>query len=318
MPNGKLVGLGVVILLGLSVFFGTYFTVEQYERAVVTHAGSFGYVAGPGLHLKTPFLDSVTKLPTDARQLETEKLNTYTIDNQEVDARLIVIYQIPENDIPYIYAHVAQSTAGIEAKLQNMLIDRWKIEAGRLNVTEFSSKRAAVTSAVTAVVKEQAARLYHIQVLDVQLPNLDYMDSFRNAQAQAAVVKTQIEQSEGLRTKMAIDAETARIQAQGQANQQIELSKGQAESQLIASKKHAEAVVVEAQGQAKATVLNGGAIAESTRLQGLAAAEAASKMADALARSPSLVALTQAQKWNGTLPSSVYAGAPIPFLQTSK
>lgn len=278
--------------LGVALLFGSFFTIAQYERGVVTRAGELSYIAEPGLHLKIPFLDTVRIYRVDTQQFTTGKLNTYTIDNQEVDATLTVQWQIPVDQVAFIFTN----TPYPEQNLQSMVIDRFKIEGGQINVTEFANNRGALVKKVSAIVKDEAARLYHLRVTDVQLPNLDYQESFRNAQAQAAVVKTQIEQAGGLKAKADIDATTARTQASGLANAAIEAARGRAESMKL-----------EAESQAHATLIKGQSEAAAQQL-----------MADALSKNASLVEYQKALRWDGKLPVNVYAGAPIPFLQADK
>src|SRR4051812_48390503 len=196
------VGLGIV---GLAAVLASCFTVAQYERGVVTRAGRLLYIADPGLHFKVPFLDAVRIYRVDIQQFTTPPLNSYTVDNQEVDATLTVQWQLPVDQVAFIFTN----TPIPEQQLQAMVIDRFKVEAGRINVTDFANNRGKLVARVHEIVRDEAERLYHLRVTDVQLPNLDYQQSFREAQAQAAVVKTQIEQAQGLKLKADIDAQTA-------------------------------------------------------------------------------------------------------------
>lgn len=284
----RVAGVGAVGIVGISVLFGSYFTVAQYERTVVSRAGRLSYVAEPGMHFKVPFLDSVRPYRVDMQQFSTQKLNTYTVDNQEVDATLTVQWQIPVDQVAYIFTN----TPDPEQNLQSMAIDRFKVEGGQINVTEFANNRGALVKKVFEIVRSEAERLYHVRVSDVQLPNLDYQPSFRDAQAQAAVVKTQIEQAQGLNQKAVIDATTAKAKAAGEANAAIEAARGRAQSMQL-----------EAESQARATLIKGEAEAKAQEL-----------MADALSKNASLVEYQKALRWNGQLPQSIYAGAPIPFL----
>jgi regulator of protease activity HflC (stomatin/prohibitin superfamily) len=271
---------------------GSYFTVGQTERAVVARNGRFSYVADPGLHFKVPFIDSVRKYDITIQQFTTPKLNTYTVDNQEVDATLTVQWQIPADQVEFVYENLPAP----EQNLQSMAIDRFKIEGGKINVTDFANNRGALVKAVYGVVKSEAQRLYHLNVTDVQLPNLDYQESFRNAQSQAAVVKTQIEQASGMKLKADIDAQTAKARAAGEANASIEATRGRAESTRLQAEADANATLIKGQAQATAQEL----------------------MADALTKNASLVEYEKAMHWNGQLPQAVYAGAPIPFFQAGK
>jgi regulator of protease activity HflC (stomatin/prohibitin superfamily) len=280
--------LGGVAVVGLGVVFGSYFTVAQYERAVVSRAGAMSYIADPGLHFKVPFLDSVRTYRVDIQQFTTLKLNTYTVDNQEVDATLTVQWQIPTDQVGFIFTN----TPDPEQNLQSMVIDRFKVEGGKINVTEFANNRGALVRKVYDIVRDEAERLYHIRVTDVQLPNLDYQESFRVAQAGAAVVKTQIEQASGLKLKAEIDAETAKARAAGEANAAIEA----------------------ARGRAQATQLEADADAHARMVKGQADARAQELMADALSKNASLVEYERAVRWNGQLPQNMYGSAPIPYL----
>ena len=284
--------LGGVVAVGVITLWSNYYTVQPYERAVVTVAGNMQTVAGPGIHFTTPFVSKLTWYDLQVHQFTTAKLNTYTVDNQEVDAILVVQYNIPDTDIPYIYANVGD----VQSKLANMVIDRWKIEAGKVNVSDIANSRGRLVKDVLTIVKSEAARLYHVNVIDVQLNNLDYQDSYRNAQAKAATVKTEIEASEGYKAKAKIDAETAKIQASGVANRAIEAARGEAE----------------------AVRLNADAEAQRIRLTGESQAAAQELMAKALTSNPVLVDLEKAKRWNGVLPQNIYAGTPIPFLNSNK
>lgn len=290
--NWKKFLFGGVAAVAVFTAWCNYYTVEPYERAAVTVGGNLQTVSGPGLHVTVPFFTKLTWYDLRVQQFASVKLNTYTVDNQEVDAVLVVQYTVPDTEIPYIFTNVGD----VQAKLLNMVVDRWKIEAGKVNVSEIANNRGQLIKAVLAVVKTEASRLYHINVLDVQLNNLDYQESYRNAQAKAATVKTEIEASQGYKVKSEIDAETAKIKAAGQANQVIEQARGESESVRL------------------------NAIAEAQRIKVTGEAQAAAQelMAKALTSNPVLVDLERAKKWNGVLPQNVYAGTPIPFLSTNK
>ncbi len=290
--NWKKYLLGGAAALTVLVGWSNYYSVEPYERVVVTRAGNFQTVSEPGPHFTIPFITKLTWYDLRIVQFSTDKLNTYTVDNQEVDAIMVVQYVIPEKEVEYLFTSVGDP----KNKLYNMVVDRWKIEAGKVNVSDIANNRGKLVKEVSAVVKTEAARLYHVNVLDVQLFNLDYQESYRTAQAKAATVKTEIESSEGLKTKARIDADTAKIAASGLANQAIETARGQSESVRLNAVAEAQRIKVVGESQAAAQEL----------------------MAKALTSNPELVDLERAKRWNGTLPQNVYAGTPIPFLNTNK
>ena len=47
-----------------------------------------------------------------------------------------------------------------EQQLQAMVIDRFKVEAGKINVTDFDNNRGAMVRTVYGIVRDEAERLY--------------------------------------------------------------------------------------------------------------------------------------------------------------
>src|ERR1700744_1111441 len=99
------IGLGIIAVAVLLIASLSYFTVAQYERAVVARFGRLSYVAEPGLHFKMPFIDSVRIYRVDIQQFTTGKLNTYTVDNQKVDTTLTFQWQMPIDQVAYIFTN---------------------------------------------------------------------------------------------------------------------------------------------------------------------------------------------------------------------
>ena len=71
-PKKAQIFIGVAVLLGLFLFFTTWFQVEANSEGVILRLGKFNRMVGPGLHLKIPFgIESVTLVPSQ-RQLKEE------------------------------------------------------------------------------------------------------------------------------------------------------------------------------------------------------------------------------------------------------
>ena len=61
---GKAVGAAIVIIVVLTVLFNSMYTIKEQEQAVVTTFGVPSTVSEPGLHVKIPFIQQVTKVNT--------------------------------------------------------------------------------------------------------------------------------------------------------------------------------------------------------------------------------------------------------------
>lgn len=288
MRSIRLALYGIMVLFVFLLFEATYFTVEPNELAVVTRFGKIAYVADSGLHFKLPFVNGARFFRTDILSVANkDAVNTYTIDNQEVDINFKVFYRIPANKVEFVYTNARD----YEALLAAMAIDRLKVEVGKVNVQSVAEKRGELRDAIHKILAHDAEAI-GLQVTDFQLPNLQYADSFRTAVAQAATQKAGIETREYERQQALKTAETIRIRAEGEANAQREQSRGQADSKVYIATAEAKAI----------------------QLRGEAEAAAIGAQADALKRNPSMIELRRAERWDGKLPSQVLGQAPIPFM----
>jgi regulator of protease activity HflC (stomatin/prohibitin superfamily) len=228
---------------------------------------------------------------TDVLSVSPQKgVNTYTIDNQEVDIVFNLFYRVPVDQIAYVHTNVQD----FRQRLFTMTIDRLKVEVGKVNVTSLAQKRGQLRDAVKNAIAQDAKNL-GIEVTDFQITELTYDEQFRKAVQQAAVQKAQIETREYERQQAEKTAERAAIEAEGRANALREEAKGQADANLLI-----------AQASAKAIQLRGEAEAAAIRAQ-----------ADALRQNQQLVELRKAEKWNGELPKSMLSNV-MPFMNVDQ
>lgn len=116
----------------------------------------------------------------------------------------------------------------------------------------------------------------------VQIENIDFSD----------VYEASIEQ------RMLAEVEVQKLR------QNAEREKVQAEITVTQAKANADAVRAQSNAEAEAIRIKGDAEAASIKARG-----------DALRENPGLVALTQAEKWNGQLPTTMLPGGSVPMLQ---
>ncbi|HZP75284.1 MAG TPA: prohibitin family protein [Pseudolabrys sp.] len=288
MNMSKLVGIGVVIVAVFVFVSMTFFTVNQNTMTVVTRFGHLEYVAPPGLHFKIPVVNSIEPYRIDIQDLQPDaSVNTYTIDNQEVDVRFTLFYRIPVDNVGFIYSN----NRDYKARLASLTVDRLKAAMGQVNVQSVAEKRGELRDTIKATLQRDAKPL-GIEVTDFQLTDLQYTQAFRQAVNNAAVQKANIESVEYQRQQAEKQALTAKIAAEGQANARRAEAAGQADARLL-----------QAQAEAKAI-----------QLQGEAQAAAIKAQAEALKANPDLVNLRKAERWDGKLPQSIYGSAPIPFI----
>ena len=202
------------LLLILLYIISPFFTVGEYERTVVTRFGQFHSLAGPGLHFRIPFVNGLETFPIGIQRMQKDHLNTYTVDNQELDALVTLNYRIPESEVRRVFT----TNRDYRANLESFMIDRFKREMGKINITQVAAHRGDVALAVQKSLETEAMSLFGISVVDFQINDIRYTEQYRRAVDAAAIAKAKVEQSEQERRQAEVVAQRQKIQAEGEAN----------------------------------------------------------------------------------------------------
>ena len=88
--------LFVLAFLVLSIFFGSFFTVQQQTRAIVERFGRYVRTASPGLRFKIPFIESIAQRVSLRVQQLLVEVETKTLDNVFVKLLVAVQYRVVE------------------------------------------------------------------------------------------------------------------------------------------------------------------------------------------------------------------------------
>ena len=265
-----------------------FFTVGEFERTIVTRFGQVSSVAGPGLHFRLPIVNGLETFPINIQRMSAEHLNTYTIDNQELDAVVTLNYRIPEAEVRRVYT----TNRDYKANLEKFMVDRFKRELGKMNITQVAAHRGEVSQAVKRILETEALPLFGIQIVDFQINDIRYTDTYRKAVDAAATAKAKVEQAEQEKREAEVVALKRKIAAEGEANAVRESARGRADGELLIK-------TAEAKGK---------------ELVGLAEAKALEAQGLALRSNLGLVQLEFAKRWSGALPTNMYGSAPLPFL----
>ncbi|WP_312409884.1 prohibitin family protein [Shinella sp.] len=290
MRNVTMILAGCAALVALSILFGSWFTVDQGERGVILRYGAISGTAEPGLGFKLPLIDSIVRVSVQSKAVVYEKMEAYSRDQQPAEIRLSVNYRIPADRVQEVY-----STYGGEDGLLSRLIERKVFEEtktvfGRFNAVTAIQERGRLNAEIASAIQQGVSG--PVLIDSVQIENIDFSDAY----------EASIEQ------RMLAEVEVQRLR------QNAEREKVQAEITVTQARAQADARRAEAQAQADAVRLAAQAESEAIRLRGDAEAEAIKARGDALKDNPGLVALTQAEKWDGQLPRTMLPGGAVPML----
>lgn len=282
MAKTPIVGVGTVALgalFGVTVVFGSWYTVDQGERGVVLRNGAVIGTAEPGLGFKLPWVDSVVKIDVQAKARPYESVPAYSKDQQTAILQLSVNYRLPSDRVTEVYA-VYGGEEGVLTRLVDRRVNEvTKTVFGRFNAVTAIQERARLNAEIEQAVKEAVDGPVIID--SVQLENIDFSDAY--------------EQS--IEARMLAEVEVQKLR------QNAEREKVQAEITVTQAKAQADAVREKAQAEADAVRLRGEAEADAIRAKGAA-----------LRDNPALVELVKAEKWNGTLPTTMVPNNAVPFV----
>ncbi|WP_457104331.1 SPFH domain-containing protein [Methylobacterium sp. P5_C11] len=277
---------GVAGLLVLSVVGGSFYTVDQRERVVLLTNGAVVGEADPGLHWKAPFVQTAVAISVESHRVEFDKMEAYSRDQQPAVMKLSVLYHVPVDRVSEVYSRFT-STRNLEARVvQSKVLEQSKNVFGQFDAVTAVQDRVRLNAQMASAIHEAIGAMNApivieaVQIEDIQF-SPEYMRSIEQ-RMQASVEVDRLKQN-ALREKV--------------------------QAEIVGTKAGAEANAIRQRAQAEA---------DATKLRGDAEASAIRARAEALGSNPGLVALTQAERWDGKLPTTMVPGGALPMLNLGK
>lgn len=261
--------LSVLSVIGLFVFFGSFFTINERERGVVLRWNKISSIAEPGLHFKLPIISSVVELPVDNRISTVEKMSAGSSDQQEAIIKASLNWRIDPARVGEVYARFRTLENAESSYVLPRIQARTKVVFGQFTAATTFSNRAKLNSAAEADIQSNLGEWFIVDGL--QIEDVDFGSSY------TAVINERM-QAEVLVAKERQTLERERVQA--------EIKNTQADAEMYSAK---------AKGDGEAY---------ATRVKGEAEAIAIKAKGDALKENPGLVQLELAGRWNGITPST--------------
>ena len=227
---GRLIALGVVIMVALAAFLQSYVLIDAGHVGVVTQFGAVtGAVYEPGFHLKMPFAQDVQvfDIRTQKEQVEATAASK---DLQAVKSVIALNYRLDAAQASTVY-----QTIGIfykERVVDPAIQEAFKSATAQFTAEELITKRTDVKNLAQSTLAAQLKRS-HVIVDDLNIVNFDFSEAFNTA----------------------IEAKQVASQQVLTARQELERSRVEAEQRLVEAKARADSQLIEADAAAKAQQL---------------------------------------------------------------
>lgn len=284
----KTIGVLIVAFVALS-FLWPFYTVPTGNRGVVTTFGKITGIEDEGLVILPPW-KKLTIFSIRAEQADIENAEGSTSDTQPVKVSMTVRYSIATDRVSEVYEKYSHN-GNLSSYVATATQEVFKAVTARYSAPDLIAERAKVSGDINSAL---AAKLstYGAQVINIDMRNFSFSDSYMKA----------------------INEKVTQEQLRLGAENKLKTVEAEQKQKVAIAEAEASALRAKADGEAYATVKAAEAQANSLKVQSAALAQ----NKDILELRRIEVEKIKAEKWDGALPSSIYAGAPIPFLNLSK
>jgi prohibitin 2 len=286
-PFGRVVGIAAA-LIALALLW-PFYSVPTGSRGVITQFGKIVGIEGEGLAILPPW-QKLSNFSIRAERADIENAEGSTSDTQPVKVSLTVRYSIATDRVAEVfekYSHDGNLSSYVQTATQEI----FKAVTAKYSAPDLIAQRAKVSSDINAALREKLS-LYGAQVINIDMRNFAFSDSYMHA------INDKVTQEQ-----LRLAAENKLKTVEAEQKQKVAVAEAEASARKAQSDGEAYANLTIAKAQAEALRVQNAALAQNKDVLELRRIE---------------VERVKAERWNGALPSAIYAGAPIPFLNVGK
>lgn len=244
---GSVILIVIVVIFAASVFFGSFYTVNETESVVLTTFGKAALVDEKGLHFKIPFIQEAVSVDTTVRGIqigysENSDGQSYSIEHESImitsdynfiDCDFYISYQVTD-PIKYLY-----SSDDPDFILKNIAMSSIRSTVSAYNVdTAITTGKAEIQSNVKAMIIDELEKedigitLVDASIQDVEPPTDEVIEAFTAVETAKQGKESAINQANAYRNAQlpAAQAKADKILQDAQATKtaRINEAKGQA------------------------------------------------------------------------------------------
>lgn len=282
LPLAKIV-CAIMVALVLIIFWPLR-TVPTGSRGVITLGGAIKGIESEGFMLVAPW-QTLSIFNVRAEEAAIENAEGSTSDTQPVKVSMTVRYSIQTDKVAEVFEKYSHD-GNLQSYVQTATQEVFKAVTAKYTAPDLIGKRALVSGEIVTALRTKLA-IYGAQVINVDMRNFAFSGEYMAA----------------------INAKTTQEQLRLGAENKFRTVEAEQKQKVAIAEAEATALKAKADGEAYANLKVATAQAEALKIQGAA-----------LAQNPTVlelrrieVELAKAGRWNGALPTAVYAGAPIPF-----
>jgi regulator of protease activity HflC (stomatin/prohibitin superfamily) len=259
--------------------------VPTGHRGVITTGGAIKGIEAEGFTWVWPW-QSLNIFNVRAEAVQVDSAEGATSDTQPVHVTLTVRYNVLPDKVAVVFEQYSKD-GNLDRYVDTASRETFKAVTAKYSAPDLIAKRETVSRDILTLLRSKVDQ-FGTAIISVDVT------SFVFGKEYMAAIIAKVQQDQLLQA-----AEKKTLTVIAEQKQNIAVAEAAATSAKVKADGEAYAVKVAAQAQAEALRIQNAALRENKDVLELRRIE---------------VELEKAQRWNGALPTAIYSGAPIPFL----
>lgn len=251
------VTLTVVFAIAVILFTNIYI-VKESEYVVVRQFGEVvKFEREPGLKMKVPFIQSVTRLPKNQMTYEISEEEINTQDKKRIIIDNYAVWRITD---PKLLISNAGTIEKVESRMEEFIYSVIRTELGQIKYKDIISEKDSQRGGINDRVTEQVNKLlsndnYGIEVVDVRIRRIDLP-----AENEQSVFKNMVSERESMAQQYLSEGDAQKRRTEAQTDKEV---------QEMLAKANREASVIQAEGEAEAAKIYNSAFSKDPEFYSL-------------------------------------------------
>ena len=277
---------GIILVVAAVLLFWLWplRAVPTGSRGVITVGGAIKGIESEGFMLVAPW-QTLSIFNIRSEEAAIENADGSTSDTQPVHVSLTVRYSIKPDKVAEVFEKYSHD-GNLQSYVQTATQEVFKAVTARYTAPDLIAKRSLVSADILDALRKKLD-VYGAQVINVDMRNFAFSTDYMAA----------------------ISAKVTQEQLRLGAENKLKTVESEQKQKVAIAEAEATALKAQADGEAYQILKLATAQADALKVQNAALAQ----NKDVLELRRIEVEQTKAAKWDGQLPTSVYASAPIPF-----
>jgi len=229
----------IFVVVVIAIVNSGFFVVDERNQAIVLQFGRFiQTIQEPGLHFKTPFIQSVIYYDDRILEYDSAPTEILTKDKKNLLVDNFARWKIAD---PRKFYETVKSESSAQVRLDDIIYSMLRVELGRYTLEEIiSSHRDVIMNLVTQKSAEKATD-YGIEIVDVRIKRADLPPE--NARSIYERMKAERKKQANMYRSEG-EEEALKIRASTDKEKKIILSKAYEKAQILRGEGDAEAIKI--------------------------------------------------------------------------